>query len=245
VDAVNSLTGGFIFKDYKEAPKPLPKPTKQKPFTLPKPNRNADRATAYLRGRGISMDVINRCIKAGLLYESGNHRCVFVGKDEKGTARFACERGIADDLKKDVYGSQKQYGFTMPPKETNGKTNSALALFESPIDCMAHATIYGLVQTGWDGHRLSLGGVSSAALYGFLEHNPQITSIRLALDNDKAGFDAANRIIRELLGDKQYSHIKIESAPPPIGKDYADTLLAIRQNIISKSTIDRPKEAVY
>ena len=107
---------------------------------------------------------------------------------------------------------------------------------------MAHASIHEMGQTGWDGHRLSLGGVSSVALYGFLERNPQITSIQLCLDNDKAGHEATNRIIRELLSDKRYGNIKIEIAPPPIGKDYADTAKAI-QNSITKSTIDRPKEA--
>ena len=107
---------------------------------------------------------------------------------------------------------------------------------------MASATIHIIGQTGWDGHRLSLGGVSSVALNGFLEQNPQITNIQLCLDNDKAGHDATNRIIKELLSDKQYVNIKI--APPPIGKDYADTARAI-QNSITKSTVDRPKEAAF
>jgi hypothetical protein len=39
--------------------------------------------------------------------------------------------------------------------------------------------------------------------------------------------------------------MKITTAPPPIGKDYADTVLAIKQNSINKSTIDRPKEAAF
>ncbi|MCL1914178.1 MAG: DUF3991 and toprim domain-containing protein [Eubacteriaceae bacterium] len=244
IDAVQSLTGGYVLTDFKAAPM-LPPPQKSKTFTLPKPNRNNDKAIAYLRGRGISKDAIYRCIKLGLLFESDKHRCVFVGKDEDGKARFACERGITDDLKKDVYGSSKQYGFVIPPKEPNGNGSTALALFESPVDAMAYASIQDLGQTGWDGYKLSLGGVSSAALHGFLERNPQITSIRLCLDNDNAGHDANDRITKELLGDKRYSHIRIETAPPPIGKDYADTVLAIKQNFISKSTIDRPKEAAF
>jgi len=245
VDAVQSLTGGYAFKDYMPVPKAPPQPQKPKSFTLPKPNRNNDKVVAYLRERGISKDVIYRCIEAGLLYQSDKHRCVFVGKDENGKARFACERSITEDLKKDAYGSNKRYGFCLPPNELNGHGGSTLALFESPIDCMASATILNIGQTGWEGYKLSLGGVSSAALYGFLERNPQITSIRLCLDNDRAGQDASNRIIKELLGDKRYSHIKIETALPPIGKDYADTVLAIKQNFISKSTIDRPKEAAF
>jgi len=246
VDAVQSLTGGCAI-DYKvrDAPVHASPPKPQKTFTLPKPNRNADRVTAYLRGRGIGKDIINRCIRDGILYESVNHRCVFVGKDENGKARFAFERGADDETKRDISGSSKRYGFSLPPKEPNENGNSVLALFESPVDALADATIHDMGQTGWDGHRLSLGGVSSAALYGFLERNPRITSIRLCLDNDTAGKDATDRIIKELLNDKRYAHIRISAAPPPIGKDYADTALAITQNFISKPTIDRPKEAAF
>ena len=250
VDAVLLLTGGYTFTDYKVMPKaPAPissKPaTPQKPLVLPAPNKNNDRIVAYLRGRGIERDVIYRCIEAGILYESDKHRCVFVGKDENGNARFACERGVDNDLKKDVSSSNKRYSFFLPPKEPNRNGGSALALFESPIDALAHTSIHEIGQTGWDGHRLSLGGVSSAALYGFLERNPQIISVWLCLDNDSAGQDAVNRIIKELMSDKRYAHMKITVAPPPIGKDYADTVLAIKQNSISKSIINRPKEAAF
>ena len=245
IDAVQSLTGGNAITEYKAITKSSLHPPKPKSFKLPEPALNNDRAVAYLRERGISKNVIYGCIKTGLLYESNNRRCAFIGKNENGQPRFACERGITDDLKKDVYGSSKQSGFVIPPNEPNGHSNTSLALFESPIDCMAYSSIQELKQTSWDGYKLSLGGVSTVALYGFLERNPQITSIRLCLDNDKPGHDATNRIIKELLGDKRYSHIKIKTAPPPIGKDYCDTVLAIKQNIISKSTIDRPKEAAF
>jgi hypothetical protein len=79
-----------------------------------------------------------------------------------------------------------------------------------------------------DAHRLSLGGIGSAALMGFLEQHSEIKSVTLCLDNDNAGRDAVNRIIKELLSSKQFSNLKIIIAPPPIGKDYADTLMAIR-----------------
>jgi len=243
VDAVQSLTGVTEYKAISKAVSQSPKPAKL--FSLPKPNRNNDLAVAYLRERGISKAVIYRCIEAGLLYESDKHRCVFIGKDENNNARFACERGIAEDLKKDVYGSSKQYGFVIPPNEPNRLSNTTLALLESPIDCMAYASIQNLGKTGWDGYKLSLGGVSSVALYGFLERNPQVTNIKFCLDNDKAGHDATNRIIKDLLSDSRYSHIKIEVAPPPIGKDYADTVRAIQQQNIEKITISRSREAVF
>ena len=250
VDAVKSLTDGYAFTDYQTMPKYLTQSSAKqaktpKPFLLPKSNKNNDRAVAYLRERGIERDVIYRCIEAGILYESSKHRCVFVGKDENGKARFACERGISDDVKKDVSGSSKLYSFSLPPKEPTRHGGSTLALFESPADTLAHASIHEIGQTGWDGYRLSLGGVSSVALHGFLERHPHISSIQLCLDNDKAGQDATNRIIKELLNDQRYAHMKITVTPPPIGKDYADTVLAIKQNNINKSTINRPHEAEF
>ena len=88
--------------------------------------------------------------------------------------------------------------------------------------------------------------ISSLALISFLERNPNITNIQLCLDNDKAGKEATSRIIKELLSDKRFSHMKITVAPPPIGKDYADTLKAIQQLNKEKSKSNyRPHEAVF
>lgn len=63
------------------------------------------------------------------------------------------------------------------------------------------------------------------ALAVFLEKNPQIKTIYLHLDNDKAG-RAAAQALTFLLKD-QY---EIVDAPPPIGKDINDFLLYFLQN---------------
>ena len=250
VDAVLSLTEGNYLSQYQEKtiPKTSPpqKPQKPpKPLVLPKPNKNNDKAVAYLRGRGISMAAIKRCIKWGLLYESDKHRCVFVGKDDNSKPKFACERGITNDLKKDVAGSNKQYSFTLPPE--NPENSHVLAIFESPADALGHFSIHETGQTGWDGYRLSLGGVSSKSLDSFLERNPGIANIHLCLDNDLPGKEAASRIIKELLSDKRYSGVKITVAPPPKEyKDYAETAKAVQQINMEKSkTSYRPHEAVF
>ena len=245
VDAVESLTSGYVFIDYQVKPALKTRSAPQaKPFVLPTPNKNNDKVIAYLRGRGIDKDVINQAMSDGLIYESIKHRCIFVGKAENGVAKFACERGITDDLKKDVAGSSKKYGFHLCPKEPKGQGGTTLAIFESAIDTLAHSSIHAFGGTSWDGYRLSLGGVSSQALEGFLEPHPQISNIQLALDNDKAGQEATSRIIKELLSNTKYSHIKISVTPPPVGKDWADTVKVIKQNNISKS-ISRPQEAVF
>ena len=129
----------------------------------------------------------------------------------------------------------------MPPKNHESRN---LACFESAIDSMSHAGIHKLDGEKWDGYRLSLGGVSPIALMSFLERNPHIINVRLCLDGDIAGRASTERIIKELLNDKRFSHLQITVAHPPLGKDYSDTLQAIVQINAQKSRSDRRKEAV-
>ena len=206
------------------------------PFTLPSSNINNDKAIAYLRGRGIDWDTLKRCVENGTLYESKAHNCVFVGFDGD-KPKFACERGTTDDYKKDIAGSSKAFSFCLPPEKPD---SSVLACYEAPIDALSAATICKMAGHGWDGHRLSLGGVGSAALMSFLERHPEITAVQLSLDNDKPGQDATNRIIKELLSDSRFTRLKISMAPAPLGaKDYNEALQAIYQLNRNKSKSDR------
>jgi len=225
VSAVQTLVGDTT-PIYQKVSLPKPRVSPPRPFKLPDPNRNNDRVYAYLRGRGIGKEVINRCINAGLLYEGARtHRCVFVGKDGN-TPKFACERGTRDDWKKDVTGSDKRFSFHLPPQKA-GRTG--LAVFEGAVDVLAHYEVCHLKESKWDGTRLSLGGTSSAALISFLERNPQITSVALCLDNDEPGQRATKRIIDELYNDQRFSHLRVTVNPAPIGKDYGDTLKEIQK----------------
>ena len=146
--------------------------------------------------------------------------------------------GTEDSVKRDIAGSNKDFSFYLPPDNPGSQT---LIVTESPIDALAHASIHKIGQTGFDGYRLSLGGVSSKALIGFLERHHNITNIQLCLDADKSGKTATDRIIQELLNDKRFSHIKITVASPPAGKDYADTLLAIQKQYIEKLRLGHAK----
>jgi hypothetical protein len=224
VDAVEHLTGGSILPPQRpRSPQPRAPP---KPFKLPEANRNNDRAYAYLRGRGIGKELINRCIKEGLLYESAyTHRCVFVGKNGA-VPKFACERGTRDNWKKDVAGSDKRFSFHLPPLRTG---HNELAVFEGPVDVLAHHEVCRLKQSSWDGHRLSLGGTAPLALTSFLERNPQITQLYLCLDNDEPGRIATERITEALSKDARFSHLRAVAAPASVGKDYGDMLETMQQ----------------
>ena len=159
------------------------------PFRLPNRSPNNDRVTRYLLGRGISMPTIRYCIARKILYESAEyHNCVFLGKDTQGTPKYAALRGIYDygkPFKREAPGSQKQYGFCIPPMQPG----TTVAVFEAAIDAMAEMTLCG---DAADKYRLSLGGISSSgkeplALQEFLRQHPEITTIELRLDNDAKG----------------------------------------------------------
>lgn len=63
-------------------------PAKTAEFALPAAASDNRRVFAYLIQRGISREVIDACVRAGVLYESAEyHNAVFVGRDETGAAR--------------------------------------------------------------------------------------------------------------------------------------------------------------
>ncbi len=171
VDAVCRLTGERVQERPIVGEVVLPE---RKPFKLPQRNINNNRAIAYLQSRGIAKPLILACIERGQVYESAKyHNCVFVGRDRHGKARFAALRGTFSDFKCDAVGSDKQYGFLLPP---DNPASAAVTIFESAVDALSHQTLClrGDIPP-FDGWRLSLGCTSPAALMYFLEHQPQVT----------------------------------------------------------------------
>lgn len=191
-------------------------------FRLPNPAPNNDRVTRYLLGRGVSLSAIRYCIERKILYESAEyHNCVFLGKDPQGVPKYAALRGIYDygkPFKREAPGSQKQYGFCIPPMQPG----TTVAVFEAAIDAMAEMTLCG---DAADKYRLSLGGISSSgkeplALQEFLRQHPEITTIELRLDNDAKG-RMASVGIRKIYADRYTVH----DLPPNIKNgDYADSV---------------------
>lgn len=204
-----------------------PKPREPREFALPALTRFAAHTLPYLQRRGIHSEVISRCLRAGTLYESrykGESVCVFVGHDQDGKARFACMRGVYSDLKQDVFGSDKHYSFHITPENPD---STDLAVYEAPIDALSGATLRLLDGEGVDCYRLSLGGTSPVALFSFLERHPQIERVSLCLDADEAGREATAKIQTLLSEEERFAHIRVRDTPPPVGKDYNNTLRQI------------------
>lgn len=246
VDAVQALAGGEIQRApaYQRILQKQPqKEREKKPFTLPWGRRCATAAVSYLQRRGISPDIISRCLHEGLFYEARYHGeavCVFVGKDDTGKARFACMRSITGDLKKDVYGSDKEFSFCYPPQKPGSRH---VAVFEAPIDNLSHATLQELEGWKWDGYRLSLGGTSHVALTAFLERHPEIKRVTLYMDNDLAGRTNARKIKNLLHEDQRFKHIRVSVNPPRTGKDYNEKLLHTREQLKKRQLPCRRKQA--
>lgn len=205
-----------------EPPRRKARPTKS--FSLPPRHADNRRVFSYLRGRGIDPEIINHCIKHGLLYESAqHHNCVFVGFAGDRPA-YAMQRGTLQDKRfvGEVVGSDKRYSFAVPMTPGDSLT---LCVFESAIDALSYLTL--LKQRGRDWRKantLSLGGVGKEdrqlppALSRYLKAAPHITRIVLCLDNDEPGRKAA-AVLKELL--RGYEVI---DRPPVRGKDYNDLL---------------------
>ena len=227
VEAVQTLTGDM--GDWKPPP-PAVKKDEPKVLLLPPKNKDSDKVLQYLFGRGIDYAIVQDCIADGTIYESADyHNAVFIGKDESGTPKYAACRGTMGSFKRDASGSDKRYSFRLLAREPT----STVHLFEAAIDVLSYATY--LKCEGKDyrtANLLSLSGVYQPkkelaeskipiALTTFLNAHPQIKTIYLHLDNDKAG-RLCTAALKELL-QKDY---KIVDAPPPVGKDVNDFLMS-------------------
>lgn len=239
-EAVTRLTCEGMPRASPYRPQSKPKPRKPAKLYLPWPKKCATGYFKYLRKRGISTKVIQRCCALGLLYE-GRYKpnknekkyvpvCVFVGTDDTGKPKYACMRGIYETLKKDVYGSDKCYSFCLPPEKPH---SSQVAVFEAPVDALSHATLQELEGWQWNGYRLSLGGTSHVALFAFLERHPEIKRVTLYMDNDLAGLKSSHKIRDMLREHPSFKHIRVGINPPREGKDYNEKLMSKLQQLQS------------
>lgn len=228
VREINRIQGG-VRPSFQPVKTPSP-PAETKPakeFRLPKPDKNNYAATAYLRKRCIHPNVLTICKQKKILYQTSfkdHPNCVFVGRDGNGEPKGGSLRGCSQiQFRRDIPGSKKIYPFYIEA----AATADAVEVYEAPIDAMSGASLKIMQHTGnWRGvHYLALGGTDYAALDAFLTYYPNITHIVLCLDNDEAGRTRTQDIIKHL----EDSGKTVEDRPPPIGKDYNDTLVQVTQ----------------
>ena len=228
VREINRIQGGVVRSSQPVSlPQPRAEPEVPRTFTLPEPDTNNYSAMAYLRGRCIHPNVLAFCRREGILYQTSfkNHpNCVFVGRDGEGVAKGGNLRGCTQlQFRRDIPGSKKIYPFYI---QASTKANT-VEVYEAPIDAMSGASLKLMQHTGpWRSvHYLALGGTDYAALDAFLKYFPAVCKIVLCLDNDNAGRTRTQDIIAHLAG----SGKAVEDRPPPVGKDYNDTLVQYMQ----------------
>ena len=158
--------------------------------------------------QGIDYEIITHCIQKGLIFESlPYHNAVFVGKDEKGTPRYAAYRATNNSrLMGDASGSDKHYSFRL-----EGSNNSEVHLYACAIEALSYATLIKMNGDDWRKENLvSLAGVyaprenrrkqSPRSLEGNLKSHPEIKHV-LHFDNDESeesDAGASNHFVRPL-----------------------------------------------
>jgi len=185
-----------------------------------------------MKKRFIDREVISHFAHAKTLYEDNKyHNAVFVGTDENGIARHAHKKGTysdGDSFRANVTGSQPQYSF----RHTGA--GDTLHVFEAPIDMLSFLSLY---PKDWQRQSyVTLDGVSEHAMLYVLEQNPQITKVRLCLDHDPAGIEAAGRL-REILREKGYTDIAVYA---PRFKDWNENVKA-RNGVTPIPAQEHPK----
>lgn len=221
----------FLLEEQGDIPffEPLPEAPRE-PFCLPWRSFDNSRVKSYLISqRGIDPEIIDLCIRFGILYENKYHSCVFVGQDAQSVARYACFRGTKDGYKAEKTSSDKRFGFCLPGNKRDG----SLWVCESPIDALSKATIDKLDGLPWqDCYYLALGGTSHKALIQYLTDHPCLRDVYLALDNDDAGYKGminACRAIHMLNQNRpKENQIRIYVSPSLMHKDFNETLMARR-----------------
>lgn len=235
LDAVELILGTrtVVPKEVYHKAKPPPKK-----FSLPKKAENNDKAVSYLMSRGISEEVICFFIDSGMLYQSSyRNNVVFVGYDEKGTARYATMRST--NTKRffcDVGGSDKRFSFRLTQKDAD-----TIHIFESAIDLLSYMTIEKMQGADLKGQCLvSLSGVNITkkfsvvplALSTMIEKDEGIKTIHLHLDNDEPGQKVARHLMKILS-----ERFKVVNHIVPQGKDVNDYLCHLKN--INKNFYER------
>ena len=229
-----------IADDESKMQRPFEKPIKkEKVLIMPKHAEDNEIIINYLKRRGINENVISFFIDKGLIYQSvPMNNIVFVGCDENNKPRYAGMRGT-DNYRclGDAAGSDKGFPFRLVNKD-----EAKIHIFEGAIDLLSYATLLDEQGSDFKSQNLvSLSGIYNPSknikdsvlpigLIKTLEHNPNIKTIYLHLDNDYAG-----RRATEAIYEKLKDRYEVKKHFVPVGKDVNDYLCYSKNLPFTKS----------
>ena len=198
-------------------------------FQLPERNDKHQRVFAYLtQTRGIDGEIVSTLMKRGKLYETReHHNAAFVFENPDGQAVGAFLRGTLTQE-----GGQSFRGMAANSDRENGcfffgaQSSKVACVFEAAIDAMSYATLQKLSgNTDWAGrYYAASGGTGDSNIIKFLQSHPQVNTVILCQDNDKAGEIQAEELAKKL----REMDITVSRAVPK-GKDFNDDLVALRR----------------
>lgn len=181
----------------------VPAKLNAKEFILPEKDNNNKNIFAYLTlTRKINVDIVNDLINSNHLFQDVHKNCVFVGYNENQKSVFANQRGTNTEKKfvADVVNSNYNECFYL-----NHNSNK-LIVAESVIDVLSIATIIASTQGEYQNYNyLALSGTTKRqSIFHHLEQQPEIDTLILSLDNDKAG-ELASQKVKEQLQEMQWT----------------------------------------
>lgn len=163
----------------------------RKKFELPKFNKDLKRTYAYLlQTRKINKEVVNECVKYGIIREDEKHNICFLGKDKFGNVKYCAFNGTITDkrFKGEVEGSNKAFSFNI-----NNNVDK-LIICESPIDVLSAISILKLNNMDKEFSFISVSGLTEIPITHFLEENKNVKNLLFMLDNDERGADGFKRL---------------------------------------------------
>lgn len=173
---------------------------------------DARRVIAYLcKKRGVDYNIVKDLLQSGKLYQDERGNCVFSVYDFDGNQIDGEIHGTGDIRFKSRISCSQQFGFTLRSFDGCVRT---LCFFESAIDLISFYQIYqGRIKNFL---LVSMGGLKPAILYQYSDYY-RMADVFLFVDNCKSGEDFAQRM-----------HFSLKV--PPVGKDWNEYLLYLREN---------------
>ena len=170
------------------------KVVEERKINLPEFSKDLKRTYAYLlKTRKINKEVVNECVKYGIIKEDKKHNICFLGRDKFGNIKYCAFNGTMTEkrFKGEVEGSNKAFSFNI------NNNADKLLICESPIDVLSAMSILKLKQMDREFSFISVSGLTEISLNHFLEENKNVKSLVFMLDNDEKGIEGFKRLSKK------------------------------------------------